>query len=99
MPHMTAPTDRRAVDLAPRSEPHPTVALVLAILAVPGSTVAWDLPAGGLYIGLPLAIVAIVLAVRSLREGAGRTRSIVAIVIAGLCIAQMAIWFTVSAVS
>jgi hypothetical protein len=42
----------------------------------PRVTVAWDLPAGGLYIGLPLAIAAIA--------------------IAGLCVAQMAVWTLVS---
>lgn len=33
--------------------PRPGLALLLALLAVPGSTVAWDLPAGCLYVGLP----------------------------------------------
>ncbi len=40
----------------------PGLALALALLSVPGSTVAWYLlPAGGLLIGLPLGIAAIVL--------------------------------------
>ena len=34
---------------------------LLAVLAIPGSTWAWDLPLGGLWIGLPLAVAAIVL--------------------------------------
>jgi len=40
--------------------------LTLALLSVPGSTVAWYLlPAGGLLIGFPLGIAAIVLGARA----------------------------------
>ena len=84
----------RAIDLAPESRPRPGLALGLALLAIPGSTLAWDLPAGGLWIGLPLAVAAIVLGLRA-RTGMG----IAAIVIAGLCLAQMAVWTVVSIVS
>jgi hypothetical protein len=41
------------------------LALLLAVLAVPGCTIAWELPAGGFWIGVPLASAAIVLALRS----------------------------------
>jgi hypothetical protein len=44
---------------------HARIALVLALLGVPGSKIAWDLPAGGFWIGLPLAAAAIVLGVRA----------------------------------
>ena len=88
---MESSITRPAVDIA-SDRPRPGLAFVLALLAVPGSTVAWDLPAGGLYIGLPLAIAAIVLGIRA-RQGAGGSRlGLAAIVIAGLCIAQMAVW-------
>ena len=60
--------DRPAVDVAPRQVRPGLLALVLALLSVPGSTIAWDLPAGGLWIGLPLGIAAIVLGIR---RGAG----------------------------
>jgi hypothetical protein len=40
-------------------------ALILALLGLPGSTIAWDLPAGGFWIGMPLAVAAIVLGLRS----------------------------------
>jgi hypothetical protein len=72
------------------------VALILALLAVPGSTIAWDLPLGGLWIGLPLAVAAIGIGVQARRERAGAPAA-AAIVIAGLCIAQMAVWILVSA--
>ena len=63
---MESSINRPAVELA-TDRPRPGLALLLALLAVPGSTLAWDLPAGGLYIGLPLGITAIVLGVRARR--------------------------------
>ena len=47
-----------------RPAPSAALALVLALLAVPGVTVAWALPAGGLWVGVPLALGAIVRARR-----------------------------------
>jgi hypothetical protein len=93
---VSSQVSRDAIDLAPAAPPRPTLALVLALLAVPGSMVAWDLPFGGLWIGLPLALAAIVLGLRARRAGAGTGRSTAAVVLAGLCIAQMAIWTAVS---
>jgi hypothetical protein len=93
---MSTQESRPAIDLAPTRAPQPTLALVLALLAVPGSTVAWDLPLGGLWIGLPLALAAIVLGLRARREGAGPKRSTAAVVVAALCIAQMVVWTAVS---
>jgi hypothetical protein len=92
---------RPSIDIAPGSS-RPGLALVLALLAVPGSTMAWELPGGGLWIGLPLAVAAIVLGLRARRELAGRTgtgMATAAIVIAGLMVAMMAVWFVVEAVS
>ena len=90
--------DRPAVDVAPQKA-HPGLALLLALLAVPGSTLAWDLPAGGLWIGLPLAIAAIAIGTRAHRLLGGSKLAVAAIVIAGLMILQMAIWSLVSLVS
>ncbi|HEY1358639.1 MAG TPA: hypothetical protein VGF21_10060 [Thermoleophilaceae bacterium] len=95
---MESSVTRPAVDIA-TDKPRPGLGLLLAVLAVPGSTVAFDLPGGGFYIGLPLAVAAIVLGVRARRAGVGKTRSTAAVIVAGLCIAQMAIWTTVSALS
>jgi hypothetical protein len=89
--------DRPAVDVAPRKA-QPGLALFLALLAVPGSTLAWDLPAGGLWIGLPLAIAAIAIGISARRQLGGSKMAVAAIVIAGLMIAQMAIWTIVSLV-
>jgi hypothetical protein len=96
---MSSQTSRAAIDLAPAAQPRPVLAFVLALLAVPGSTVAWGLPAGGLWIGLPLALAAIVLGLRARREGAAPGLSAAAVVLAGLCIAQMVVWTAVSIVS
>ena len=90
--------DRPAVDVDPLKA-RPGLALLLALLAVPGSTIAWDLPAGGLWIGLPLAIAAIAIGIRARRLLGGSKLAVAAIVIAGLMILQMAIWFFVSLVS
>jgi len=96
---MSISADRTAVDVAPATT-RPGLALLLALLAVPGSTIAWDLlPLGGLWIGLPLAVAAIVLGVRARREGDRRWMATAAIVLAGLCLAQMAIYTIVSSVS
>ena len=99
---MSAHATRPAVDLDRGDQAHPVLALVLALLSVPGSTVAWDLPAGGLYIGLPLALAAIFLGLRARSVLAGRKGSgmaLAAIVVAGLMIAQMVAWTVVSLVS
>ena len=65
--------------------------------SIPGSTLAWDLPAGGLWIGLPLAIAAIVVGIKARNSIAGgSTMATVAIVIASLMIAQMVVWSLVS---
>lgn len=87
---MTNTSTRPAVDIAPERA-HPGLALLLALLSIPGSTLAWDLPAGGLWIGLPLAVVAIVLGVRARRQQNGTVMATVAIGLAALVIAQMAV--------
>ena len=92
---------RPAVDVGPKTA-RPGLALLLAVLSVPGSTIAWELPSGGLWIGLPLGVAAIVLGIRARREGvhgAGSGMAIAAIVLAGLAIGQMVVWTAVSIVS
>ena len=98
---MESTVNRPAVDVGPQRA-RPGLALLLAVLSVPGSTIAWDLPAGGLWIGLPLGVAAIVLGIRARRELAGEAGSrtaIAAIALATLAIGQMVVWFAVSALS
>jgi hypothetical protein len=90
--------NRPAVDVGPK-QARPGLALVLGLLSLPGSTIAWDLPAGGLWIGLPLGIAAIVLGIRARRAGVGVGMATAAIVLAGLAIGQMVVWFAASALS
>ena len=66
------------------------LALLLAVLGVPGVTIAWDLPAGGFWIGIPLAVAAIVLSVRARR--ARRRLATAAIVLAAIEILFTATW-------
>ena len=89
---MSTQPSRTTIDLAPHTAPRPGLAMALALLAVPGSTVARELPWGGLWIGLPLALAAIVLGTHARREGAAKGLATAAIVVAGLCIAQMVVW-------
>ena len=74
------------------------IALVLALLGVPGSTIAWDLPAGGFWIGLPLAAAAIVLGVRARAQSRSLAAS-AAIVLGCAEILLTATWTVASLVS
>ena len=69
---------------------------------MPGSTIAWALPSGGLWIGLPLGIAAIVLAARARRQPisrAGTRMAIGAIALAALAIGQIVAYTIVSVVA
>jgi len=72
----------------------PVLALVLALLSVPGSMLTWDtLPGGGFVWGLPLAVAAIVLGVHARqRTETGRRKALAAILIAGAMVAIMTVW-------
>jgi hypothetical protein len=98
---MDSTLNRPAVDVGPQRA-RPGLALLLAVLSVPGSTIAWGLPAGGLWIGLPLGLVAIVVGIRARRELAGAKGSrmaTAAIVLAALAIAQMLLYMAASTLS
>jgi hypothetical protein len=87
---------RPAVDVG-SERAQPVLAFVLGLLAVPGSTLAWDLPLGGLWIGLPLGIAAIVVGLRARRILGGSGLATAGMVLAGLSIAQMVVWTAASA--
>ncbi len=57
---MSASTPAAAVAISGHRG-RPSLALLLGLLGIPGVTLAWDLPLGGYWIGLPLAVAAIVL--------------------------------------
>ena len=87
---MTSSATGRPVELDTKRD-HSTIALVLALISVPGSILTWDLlPGGGFVWGAPLAVAAAVLGFRSLRTSRGK--SLAAILIAGAMIAMMVVW-------
>ncbi len=95
-------SSRQLTDLG-SDRARPGLALVLALLSVPGSTISWYfIPLGGLLIGLPLGIAAIVLG-RKAREqlggASGSGMALAAIVIATIAIAQMANYYAVEALA
>src|SRR3954447_20596076 len=96
---MQTTAHRPAVDIAPEQAARPGLALLLALLSLPGSTIAWELPAGGLWIGLPLGVAAIVLGIRAQRSLGGSKMAIAAIVLAGLALGQMVVYTIASALS
>jgi hypothetical protein len=76
------------------------IALVLGILSLPGSLLAWDtLPGGGFVWGLPLAIAAVAVGVQAIRSrgASGRGAAITGIVLGGAMIAMMVVWTAVGA--
>lgn len=94
---MTSSTTGRPVDLNTKRD-YSTIALVLALISVPGSIFTWDLlPGGGFVWGAPFAIVAAALGVRSM--GASRGKSLAAILIAGAMIVMMVVWTAVELAS
>ena len=74
----------------PSPQHRPGLAMLLAVLGVPGVTIAWDLPAGGYWIGIPLAVAAIVVGTRA--RSAGPRLATAAIVIAAIEILFTATW-------
>lgn len=95
---MSGTLNRPAVDLHP-ARARPGLALALAILAIPGSILAWDLPMGGLWIGLPLATAGMALGIRARRRRVGVGLAIAAIAIAALVLAQMVVYAAAKALS
>jgi hypothetical protein len=97
---MESTTTRTEVDVGARTT-YPGLALALAILSVPGSTLTWDaLPGGGFVFGFPPAVAAVVLGIQSLRASdAGRGKAIAAIAIGGAMLAMMVVWTAVETLS
>jgi hypothetical protein len=91
---------QHSVNVGPSATSHAsTVALVLGILSLPGSLLAWDtLPGGGFVWGLPLAVAAVGVGVQALRGGAaGRGAAIGGIVLGGAMVLMMVVWTAVGA--
>jgi hypothetical protein len=95
---MASTVHRSSVDLAARPA-HPVLALALALLSIPGSTLAWDaLPGGGYVFGFPVALAAVVLGVQALRRSpSGRAPAVAAVVIGAAMLVMMLAWPVVDA--
>jgi hypothetical protein len=98
---MSAQSARPAIDLDPPAPARPGLALALALLSVPGVTIAWDFfPGGGFTSGVPLGIAAIVIGLQARQrlDGApGSRMALSAIVLAGLAVASVAFFMIAGA--
>ena len=83
---MSSTTAGPAIDLAPTGRARPGLALGLALVSIPGVTIAWDISGIAGCIGVAIGIAAIVLGLkaRARLDGAPGTRlATAAIAIAG----------------
>jgi hypothetical protein len=97
---MTTTTARPAIELAPQPTARPGLALGLALLSIPGVTIAWDIAVVGGPIGVAVAIAAVIvgLQARSRLAGAkGTGMATVAIGIAGLGLLSVVVFLLAGA--
>jgi len=97
---MSTHTARPAVDVAPSASAHPGVALALALLSIPGVTIAWDLSGAAGFAGTAVGIAAIVLGLqaRSRLDGEkGARMATVAVAIATLAVLSVVFFLIVGA--
>jgi hypothetical protein len=97
---MSTRTAQHAIELAPRPRARPGLALGLALLSIPGVTIAWDIGAGAGIAGVGVGIAAVVvgLQARSALAGAKGTRmASVAIGIAALGLLSVVVFLLVGA--
>jgi hypothetical protein len=97
---MSTHSARPAVDLVPSAPARPGLALALALVSVPGVTIAWDLSALAGFTGTAAGIAAIVvgLQARSRLAGAQGTRmATVAVAVATLAVLSVVFFLIVGA--
>jgi hypothetical protein len=91
-------TARPAVDIAPGAPARPGLALALALLSVPGVTIAWDVSgiAGFAGTGVGIAAIVVGLQARARLAGANGTRmATVAIAVATLAVLSVVLFLIV----
>jgi hypothetical protein len=95
---MTISPTGMPVDLAPSTPPRPRLALALALISIPGVTIAWDIATGAGFAGVAIAIAAVVLGLQARSRptgGNGTKMATTAIVIAGLAILSVVFFLAV----
>src|SRR5688500_17166692 len=88
-------TSHPAVDLAAPAKPRPGLALALALISVPGVTIAWDIHGLAGLAGTVVGIVAVVLGLRARSAGVGTRMATAAVVIAGLAVLSVVFFLIV----
>lgn len=81
---MSTSTTGNPVDLAPRQSAKPGLALALALVSVPGVTIAWDIATAAGLAGTAIAIAAIVIGLQARSRLAGAKGTGTATVAVGL---------------
>jgi hypothetical protein len=98
---MSAHPVHQSVDLDPPPPARPRLALALALLSVPGVTMAWDVvPGGGFTTGVPLGIAAIVVGKQAharLNGAEGRRMALSAICIGTIAVLSVALFMVAGA--
>ena len=95
---MSTQSVRPAVDVAPHAPARPGLALALALISIPGVTIAWDIGAVVGFAGTAIGIAAIVLGLqaRDRLDGAAGTRmAVAAVVIAALAVLSVVFFMIV----
>ena len=95
---MSTHAARPPVDLAPDAPARPGLALALALISIPGTTIAWDLSGIAGFAGTGVGIAAIVLGLqaRSRLAGAAGTRmATVAVAVATLAVLSVVFFLIV----
>lgn len=89
---------RTPVDLAPADSARPGLALALALVSVPGVTIAWDLSPVAGFAGVAIGIAAIVIGLRArtrLAGAQGTRMATTAVVIAALAVLSVVFFLIV----
>ena len=97
---MSTSTTGTPVDLAPNPDAKPGLALALALISIPGVTIAWDIAVAAGLVGTAIGVAAVVLGLQSrarLSGAKGTTMATVAVVIAGLGLLSVVLFLAVGA--
>jgi hypothetical protein len=97
---MSTSTTGTPVDLAPNPDAKPGLALALALISIPGVTIAWDIGVAVGLVGTAIGVTAVVLGLQSrarLSGAKGTTMATAAVVIAGLGLLSVVLFLAIGA--